>query len=120
MFDFDRAQLDKLEQLRELGIEPYPNNFEINDTVNNVRTFGEEQSFSVLESLEQEFTIAGRLRFKNEMGKLGFGRIEDQFGRIQIGIRKNEVPPESFLVWKKLDVGDVRHATLQNVAEYNF
>jgi lysyl-tRNA synthetase, class II len=57
-------------------------------------------------ALEQRFTIAGRIRFKNEMGKAGFAKVADRAGSLQVFIKKNLLGEEAFALWKRLDLGD--------------
>ncbi|MEE2750406.1 MAG: lysine--tRNA ligase [Myxococcota bacterium] len=111
MYEFDPERLNKLKELRELGIEPYPNGLSVDHSVAEalaagVDEDGEELDAEALESHTQEYVVAGRLRFKNEMGKAGFARIQHQDSRMQVYIRKNDVGEEAFLAWKKLDLGD--------------
>lgn len=106
MFEFNKKQLDKISALKEDGIDPYPAGNLRNEPIVSVNAYGEELSVYDLETTELDFPIIGRLMFKNEMGRMGFARLEDHSGRIQIAIRKNDVEPEVFKAWKKLDVGD--------------
>lgn len=105
MFEFDEKQLRKLDQMREDGVDPYPAG-EKGVLPLSVMDGMREMPLSVLEEVVP-VRVFGRLRFKNEMGKLGFGRIEDDGGRVQICVRKNEVSEESFKAWKRLDLGDI-------------
>jgi lysyl-tRNA synthetase class 2 len=107
MFEFDPRRLEKLATLRESGVEPYPNGLPVTHTLADVVEAGGDQSNEDLQQVETVFTVAGRLRFKNEMGKAGFARIQDESGRLQLFIRKNDVGEDAFAkVWKKLDNGD--------------
>ncbi len=108
MYDFDPSRLEKLAKLRESGVEPYPNGFDKpTHSLTQVAGVGGERSNEELEQETTEFIVAGRLRFKNEMGKAGFARIQDESGRLQLFVRKNDIGEESFTtVWKKLDLGD--------------
>ncbi len=108
MYDFDPKRLEKLAKLRESGVEPYPNDFaRPTHTLADVAAVGGERSNEELEQESTEFIVAGRLRLKNEMGKAGFARIQDESGRLQLFVRKNDLGEELFTtVWKKLDLGD--------------
>lgn len=106
MFEFDETQLQKVVDLRSSGVNPYPSGSRIDNTIFDTDLeYYRGQTVSDLES-ESEFQIAVRLRFKNEMGSMGFGRVDFNGESIQISIKKNEVSPESFKAWKKLDLGD--------------
>lgn len=108
MFDFDPRRLEKLAALRESGVEPYPNGHSVTHRLAElIEAGGDMDDATLKETVLTEFRIAGRLRFKNEMGKAGFARIQDGSGRIQIFVRKNDLGEEAFTsVWKKLDLGD--------------
>lgn len=103
MFLFDEIQLKKLRSNEENKIQSYPTG------VDDLNDLEEVLSYNELSSLELEtlapFKVAGRLRFKNEMGNIGFGRIESN-QKIQICVQKKSVSKQDFLTWKSLDIGD--------------
>lgn len=106
MFEFDETQLQKIADLRSSGVNPYPSGSRIENTIFDTDLeYYRDLTVDSLES-ESELQIAARLRFKNEMGSMGFGRIDFNGESVQISIKKNEVSPESFKAWKKLDIGD--------------
>ena len=105
MFEFDEVQLSKLAELKESGVNPYPSGEGLNSKLSQNLKYYRELSIQTLEE-EREQTIAARLRFKNEMGSMGFGRVDFQGETLQISVKKNEVSKESYSAWKKLDIGD--------------
>ncbi|MEC7984043.1 MAG: OB-fold nucleic acid binding domain-containing protein, partial [Myxococcota bacterium] len=106
MYDFDGDSLEKLKQLRESGIEPYPHNVSVKHTIQNVLEQIGDRSKEELALDETEVSIAGRLMFKNEMGKAGFARIQDRSGLVQVYLRKNTIGEAAFEAWKKTSLGD--------------
>lgn len=52
-------------------------------------------------------SVAGRLMNKRVMGKASFINIQDREGRLQGYISKNDVGDESYLAFKKFDIGDI-------------
>ena len=106
MFDFDPDRLDKIRALEAEGVRAYPSATPVAHTSEGVRAAAEGHPEEALEGLGQ-FEIAGRLLFKNEMGKAGFGRILDRDGRIQVYVKRDELGDAAFALWKKLDLGDV-------------
>lgn len=111
MFEFDPEWLARLAALREAGIEPYPTRTPTTHTTADLRAAYQKAATEegISEAILAEagvLTFAGRLMFKNEMGKAGFGRILDTEGRFQIYVKKDEVGEEAFKVWKSLDLGD--------------
>ena len=111
MYEFDDSRLEKLAAMREEGLEPYPHNLDVTHTAQQVVDLIGDRDNEALAEDETEVTLAGRLMFRNLMGKAGFARIQDRTGRIQIYIKKNVVGEDAFAVWKKLDVGDHIHVS---------
>ena len=98
-----------LQKLRDLGINPYPaNEFKINTNANQILT-----TFNPEIPNLQEVVFAGRLMGQRIMGKVSFGELQDETGRIQIYISRDEICPgeDKTLyneVFKKLlDIGDI-------------
>ncbi len=98
-----------LQKLRDLGINPYPaNEFKVNTTASQILT-----TFNPEEPNLQEVVFAGRLMSQRIMGKVSFGELQDDTGRIQIYISRDEICPgeDKTLyneVFKKLlDIGDI-------------
>ncbi len=106
MFEFDPRRREKLAVLAEEGIRPWPNGLDVPHTLAQVLEAGGERPDEELQTDERVFTVAGRLRFKNEMGKAGFARIWDEVDRLQIFVKKNVVGEQVFKVFKRLDLGD--------------
>lgn len=99
----------KLEDLKALGIEPFPaEEFHVNVTSQDIRENYERDKLNY-----KDISIAGRLMSVRDMGKACFAVIQDASGRIQIYIRKDDICPgedKSLYeqVWKKLvDIGDI-------------
>ena len=111
VYTFDPDRIAKLAALREAGIEPFPHNLHIAHTTADVLALIGDRENADLTDDEVGVTLAGRLMFKNEMGRVGFGRIQDRAGKIQIFVKKNQVGLEAFNGWKKLDIGDHIHVT---------
>jgi len=67
-------------------------------------------SSDILDNFEKtegsEFSLAGRVMAKREMGKATFVDILDDKGRIQLYIKQNDIGEENFESIKKGDIGD--------------
>ncbi len=96
-----------LEELRKLGINPYPaaayqTTAYINDILNDFEAF-EGQSWH----------IAGRMMSRRIMGNASFAEIKDSSGRMQVYFKRDDVCPDEDktmynTVFKKLlDIGDI-------------
>ena len=96
MYEFDPKRIEKVEGLRASGVTPYPHGLSVSHTTAQVVALIGDRDNDALKADETLVTVAGRLLFKNEMGKAGFARIQDRSGRIQIYIRKNDLGDDVF------------------------
>lgn len=99
----------KLTQLRELGIEPYPaEEFAVNCNATEIKN-----EFDSNPEKFSSVSFAGRLMSMRIMGKAAFAVLQDAVGRIQVYISRDEICPgedkELYnTVFKKLiDIGDI-------------
>ncbi len=112
MYEFDPQRLEKLRLLRESGVNPYPHGLRTSHTAAQVRALIGDRDDAALQDDPTVVSVAGRLMFKNEMGRAGFARLQDRSGRIQVYVRRNDVGAEAFkAIWKRLDLGDHVHVT---------
>ena len=102
--DQEIQRREKLNRLRDLGINPYPADlFPVTDYSSGIKQKFEEG---------KEVCIAGRMMSQRDMGKAAFAEILDKDGRIQIYVNRDEICPEDDKtlynqVFKKLlDLGD--------------
>ena len=65
------------------------------------------QAAEDIEKIEDTYAVAGRIMARRDYGKSVFFDVKDQTGRIQAYLRKNAVSPETFELFKKLDIGDI-------------
>ena len=105
----EQIRRESLAKLRELGIEPYPAaEYPVNATASEILSGydPEKGNFS-------EVCIAGRLMSRRIMGAASFGEIQDESGRIQVYVKRDEICPGEDktlynTVWKRLlDIGDI-------------
>lgn len=124
--DQEQSRLTKLQQLREMGIDPYP--------PRSYRTHTAPEAVAAFEAWEAEqkqeieteagtpaaeqpdpaavnpkASLVGRLRLRRTGGKVTFAHIEDGSGRIQLYFRVNDLqePPWDYAaVNTLLDLGD--------------
>ena len=95
---------EKLQKIRELGINPYPANlFPVDHLSKDIKTNFEDG---------KKVIIAGRLMRKKVQGKASFAELQDSEGRIQVYFNRDEICPNEDKtkyndVFKKLiDLGD--------------
>ena len=112
MAEFSEQELirrESLAKLRELGIEPYPAaEYPVNATAAQILEEYDPEKGNL-----QDICIAGRLMSRRIMGAASFGELQDETGRIQIYVKRDEICPGEDktmynTVWKKLmDIGDI-------------
>ena len=91
--ELELTRLQKLREMEENGIPPYPTRAEQTHTSKEaIDAFleGEEQS----EETPINVTLAGRIRALRPMGKIAFAHIDDRDGRIQLFFRINDLGEE--------------------------
>lgn len=92
---------DKLKALQEAGNDPF-------EIVKYDVTHHSSEVLNGFDELEGKVvSVAGRLMNKRVMGKASFINIQDRDGRLQGYISKNDVGEESYLAFKKFDIGDI-------------
>ena len=101
---FDDSKLTKLNGVISQGLNPYPYRFEKNEEICEILEKFED--FEKNEGLIVK--TAGRLYNIRKHGKMIFADLGDQAGRVQILIRKGNLPDEEFETFKNLvDSGDI-------------
>ena len=99
--EFVAEKVKKLNKLYDLGINPYPYNY-------NKTTHTKEicDNFDDIHE-EKEFSLAGRIMLLRRMGNATFCNITDEKGSIQIFFSKKLIGGESYNVLKLIDTGDI-------------
>tara|TARA_A100001011_G_scaffold241370_1_gene249398 strand:- start:6935 stop:8428 length:1494 start_codon:yes stop_codon:yes gene_type:complete len=92
-------RVEKLDALREAGINPYPVKFDPSHSSAFIKS-----NYNEIEG--KTVKIAGRIMALRKMGKASFSQIMDSEGRIQFFIRRDDVGDESYSCFKLLDIGD--------------
>ncbi|MBI5946238.1 MAG: lysine--tRNA ligase [Chloroflexi bacterium] len=110
----EKIRLQKIEELRAEGIDPYPTRAERTHT--SAQILAEFESVAAGASPEStpevKATLAGRIRASRAMGKVSFAHIEDRDGKIQLFFRANELGKERLDFFNKMfDLGDFIQAT---------
>lgn len=98
--DIRAVKLEKLEKIREFGMDPYPEK--------NQRSHKVVQALEKFEDLSgTELTLTGRVRSMRPMGGSAFASIEDETGKIQLFFNKANMPEELFRLFvKNIELGD--------------
>ncbi len=104
--NLEQIRQEKLERLREKGIEPYPARAQRTHTsLEAIKAFEASEAAGNNEVVKA--TLVGRLRSVRLMGKITFAHIEDGDGRVQLFLRANDVGEEQLdLFNREFDLGD--------------
>ncbi len=94
-------RLQKRQQLIDLGVDPYGRRFPDAQSATDIHAAFAEKGEGA------EATAAGRLMALRRFGKLAFGDLVDQSGKIQVCFNKKELGDEAFKVFELLDLGDL-------------
>lgn len=97
------ARIQKLAELADKGINPYPYSFDKNTTAKAL-----QEKYAHLENGEEtqdHFAVAGRIMAMRNSGM--FIDLMDDSGKIQIFCHKEHMDPEKIKVLKLVDIGDI-------------
>ncbi|MFH1254865.1 MAG: lysine--tRNA ligase [bacterium] len=95
-------RIKKLEELKKIGIDPYPAKTDKNYSIGAVLT-----NFEELQKNAAELKLAGRLRSLRAHGNLTFAHLQDGTNKIQLAFSKKEIGADSYKIFfKYIGVGD--------------
>ena len=95
-----------LEQLKQLGVDPYPQRFDTQATVAAIVAEHGAKSGEDLEAARIEVRTAGRILAIRSFGKANFLVLSDGTARVQVYLRQDSLPERDFQIYKLLDFGD--------------
>jgi len=105
MSDLVQERLKKLEELKNLGINPYPYTF---DQTHHAKEILEKYTdLKAEEKTKDTVKVAGRIMQLRRMGKASFTHIQDQSGRIQLYLRQDDIGEDQYKILKNSDLGDI-------------
>lgn len=94
-----KRRLEELEELKSKGVEPFAYSFNVNaDSKDIIENYVEDS--------KREVSIAGRIVTIRRMGKASFAHIQDRSGKIQIYLKRDDIP-EQYENFKLYDIGDI-------------
>lgn len=96
-----QVRRDKLKELQEMGKDPFKiSKYDVTHHSEEIK-----ENYDSLE--EQRVSIAGRIMTKRVMGKASFMHLQDQSGRIQVYVKRDDVGVDDYKLFKKYDMGDI-------------
>ncbi|MEO8287592.1 MAG: lysine--tRNA ligase [Chloroflexota bacterium] len=121
MGEQEQMRLGKLQEMREMGLDPYPARANRTHVARDaIAQFEEWEAVhggseeAQAENPPPQVTLAGRMRLRRTGGKVTFAHIEDESGRVQLYFRVNDLqmPPWDYdAVNRLLDLGDFVQAS---------
>lgn len=97
--DILKAKLEKLENLRNSNVNPYPEK--------SRRTHTNKETMDSFDDIKEEIFLVGRIKSLRPMGGSAFVHIEDETGKIQLFFNKNNIGDESYKLFSKnVEMGD--------------
>ncbi len=105
--DILQVKLEKLKNIREFGMEAYPEKTR--------RDFSNGEALAKFDEIaEKEIFLVGRVRSLRPMGGSAFANIEDESGKMQLFLNKGNMPEELFKLFvKNVELGDFVQVTGQ-------
>jgi lysyl-tRNA synthetase class 2 len=94
-----KRRYEELEELKKKGIEQFAYSFDVNSDSEDIKK-------NYKEDTKREVSIAGRIMAIRRMGKASFAHIQDDKGRIQIYLKKDELG-DIYDAFRLMDIGDI-------------
>jgi lysyl-tRNA synthetase class 2 len=109
--DLIAQRRQQLSELRETG-NAFSNDFRRDSLAADVLAKYEERTKEELEVEGAKVALAGRMMSRRIMGKASFAHIQDMSGKIQLYVRRDDLPEGLYNTgFKKWDIGDIIGAT---------
>ena len=105
--DQEIARRQKIEKLKELGLDPFGQAYDRTDWSKDIRELVSGKTHEEVEQMNLHVSVAGRIMFIRKMGKASFFSIQDKKGKIQIYISINDVGEDTYNLFKSADLGDI-------------
>ncbi|WP_270659903.1 lysine--tRNA ligase [Enterococcus thailandicus] len=96
----------KMEELRETGIDPFGKRFERTHNSEELHELFNSRTKEELAEMGLTASVAGRMMTRRGKGKAGFAHLQDREGQIQIYVRKDQVGDDAYEIFKHADLGD--------------
>ncbi|MCA9079972.1 MAG: lysine--tRNA ligase, partial [Planctomycetaceae bacterium] len=100
---FEQARLEKAQQIRDLGHDPFGQRFDGHQPIASVRARCPEEPGVEGETVR----VAGRIMLRRKAGKLRFYNLEDATGNIQLLFSRGDLDDAQWNLMSALDLGDL-------------
>jgi lysyl-tRNA synthetase class 2 len=103
--DVLRDRREKLDRIREAGVDPFPHGFAEREEIAEVRAAHEGLAAGM--ETDSRHRVAGRIFARRGHGKAAFLDLRDGSGQIQLHARQDLLGPDAFELLVDLDLGDI-------------
>ncbi|MEM0363291.1 MAG: lysine--tRNA ligase [Sulfolobaceae archaeon] len=104
---WDERRVKIVEELRKLGVEPYPHKYEITHTIKDIKALVSKQDKKSHEPFMFGISTAGRVANIRRHGKASFVDIFDEGEKLQLYMRVNELNDKYEEFFRYIDRGDI-------------
>ena len=104
---------EKRQRLAEAGVQAYPHRFEWDLEPYDIKSRHGDKTAEDLEGLALRLRVPGRIRSIRDQGRTVFADVHDGREKLQLFIRRNQLPEGARLVLENLDLGDIVGASGQ-------
>ncbi|MEM0187938.1 MAG: lysine--tRNA ligase [Saccharolobus sp.] len=104
---WDERRVKIVEELRKLGVEPYPHKYEITHTIKDIKALVSNQDKKSHEPFMFGISTAGRVANIRRHGKASFVDIFDEGEKLQLYMRVNELNDKYEEFFRYIDRGDI-------------
>lgn len=99
---------DKLKGLCDEGKNPFEiTKYDVTHLSSEAINLFAEKEATLNEGEEISVSVAGRMMSRRIMGKASFAHLQDEGGKIQLYVSRNDLGDEDYASFKKWDIGDI-------------
>lgn len=104
--EYIKQRKEKAAKLKAMGHDPYAYGNAPNSTAWELHHLYDAKTPEELESVQEKFSVAGRVMAIRAFGKAAFIQLQDRTGRMQIFVQKQDLSEQLFELYKMIDIGD--------------
>jgi len=101
-----QRRYEELEELKARGIEQFAYSFNVNSDSEDIKKNYKDSNDEGVEIERRNVSIAGRIMAIRRMGKASFTHIQDEKGKIQVYLKKDELG-DIYDAFRLMDIGDI-------------
>jgi len=102
---YTQQRREKLEKLRQLGIDVYPRQFQYTHPIREIVSELKDRSAEELGAMHLRERVSGRIMALRGHGKAAFLNLQQDGAQIQVYVRKDNIG-DQFAIYECLDMGD--------------